>query len=61
MIDYNQPWGWATPGKKQQGQGNMVAPLGGGNVEGAPPPIQVGPSTEDQLIGQMKGVLGGLS
>lgn len=60
MIDYNQPWGWATPGKKQQqGQGNMVAPLGGGNVEGAPSPIQVGPSTEDQLIGQMKGVLGG--
>lgn len=57
MIDYNQPWGWVTPGKKQQSQGNMVAPLGGGNVEGAPTPIQAGPSTEDKLIGQMKGVL----
>jgi hypothetical protein len=55
MIDYNKPWGWAQP--QQQQKNNGLAPLGGGNVEGAPTPIMGAPSMQDQAIKQVGGVL----
>jgi len=57
MIDYNQPWGWANPQAKAN-KNNMVAPLGGGNTEGAPTPIMADPSLQDQLTQRVGGALG---
>lgn len=56
MIDYDQPWGWAT-GQAKSKNSNMIAPLGAAGPEGVPAPVMADPSMQDKMLQQVGGAL----